>query len=224
MLGNAAERQRQAVEALEAASRAGQGSAVDIMLSLLAPQEEAVLRYRYGLGRVRLRTLREIGEAIGLSGGRVSQIEHKARRRVGWFVHVVGPIGSPAIEHYAATKRAERDEAERLARAELERQTAERAHRRQDKADRDEARRAKARQKAWQRRLDRAIADRDELAGRMLRLTVRIAGIERRGWWARLILPRDAVLLRLRTEQALLDAQIKEADDVVIRLRASGPP
>ena len=101
-----AERQRLAVASLIAAEQSGDIAAVETALSLLSVQEEEVLRLRYGIGRAQLRTQREIGEVVGLSGSRVAQIEEKAKRRLGWFGRMVGPVGSPAgraIRRYEAS-------------------------------------------------------------------------------------------------------------------------
>ncbi|MHA3795526.1 sigma factor-like helix-turn-helix DNA-binding protein [Sphingomonas sp. YL-JM2C] len=226
ILGNAAEMQQlalEALEALEAANRAGHGSAIDTMLSLLTSQEEDVIRHRHGLGRDRLRTLREIGDVMGLSGQRVSQIEHKARRRLSWFVRMVGPVGSPAVRRYAIEKREERAVAQRVRCEQVANEAAASAQRIAAKAERDDMRRAKARTRAWQRKIDTALAERDRRASAIELLTDRISHIERRGWLARHFLPHDFVLVRLRAALVSLETEMDEVDASIERLRAAPP-
>lgn len=223
ILEDAAERARQAVEALKAASQASDDTTVNTVLSLLSAQEEEVVHYRYGLGREHLKTFRQIGEAMGLSAQRVGQIEHKARRRLSWFVRCVGPVGSPAIARYASETLARRAEIERLRRERIEQEAAAKARRRAKKAERDEVRRAKARSKARQRKIDTLVMERDALAGPMARLRNRIGAIERRGWLARHILPHDSVLARLHAGLADLELKIGKADAGIAKLRASPP-
>lgn len=223
ILGSAAEMRQLAIEALEAANRAGHGSAIDTILSLLTSQEEDVIRHRHGLGRDRLRTLREIGDVMGLSGQRVSQIEHKARRRLSWFVRMVGPVGSPAVRRYATEKREERAAAQRARCEQVENEAAARAQRIAAKAERDDIRRAKARTRAWQRKIDTALADRDRRASAIESLTGRISHIDRRGWLARHFLPHDFVLVRLRAALVGLETEMDEVDALIERLRAPPP-
>jgi len=223
IIDDAAKRARQAVEALKAASQAGDDTTVDTVLSLLSAQEQVVVRHRYGLGREHLKTLRQIGEAMGLSHQRVGQVEHKALRRLSWFVRCVGPIGSPALARHASETFARRTEIERLRNERIEREAAARAQRRAKKAERDEVRRAKARSKAWQRKVDTLVMERDALAGTAARLRNRIGEIERRGWLARHVLPHDSVLARLYSGLADLELRIGEADAGIARLRTSPP-
>lgn len=212
LLENAALGAMRAVADLRAADLDGEESAVNIMLSLLSPQEREVVRYRYGLGRDQLPTLREIGAAMGLSGQRVSQIEQKARRRLAWFVRVVGPVGSAALEAYAIARQEHRDEVERLALIQVQNADAARTRRRVEKDARDEARRAKARMKAWERKLDEAEARRANLWRALNMVIGRIEGMERRGWLARHLLPYSSVLSRLCAELADLQAKLRETD------------
>ncbi len=223
-LDEARERERQAIASLSAANEALDSATVDTMLSLLSVQEEQVLRYRHGLGRRRLQTVREIGEVMGLSRQRVSQIERKARRRLAWFVRSVGPVGSLAVEHYVVEKRERRAEAERLRRVQAEEQDARKAQRRQAKAVRADARRAKARARTWQRNIDQVTGERNRGARAKALLLERIATIEGRGWLARAILPHDSVLTRLRAELSELQEKIGQADAEIDRLRTSPPP
>lgn len=223
-LDEARERERQAIAAISAANEAADNAAVDAMLSLLSAQEEEVVRFRYGLGRPRLKTVREVGEIMGLSRQRVSQIEHKARRRLSWFVRTVGPIGSPAVDRYVIEKRERRTEADRLRRVQAEEQNARKAQRRQEKAVRDDVRRAKARARAWQRSVGQATGERDRGARAKALLVDRIATIEGRGWFARTILPHDSVLTRLRAELVDLEVKIRRADAEIDRLLTSPPP
>lgn len=217
----ARERERQAIASLSAANEALDNAAVDTMLSLLSVQEEQVLRYRHGLGRDRLPTLREIGDVMGLSRQRVSQIEHKARGRLNWVVAAIGLVGSPAVERYVLEKREHRAEAERLRRAQAKEEEARKERRRQEKAVREDARRTKARARAWQRNIEQATGERDRGARAMALLVARIATIEGRGWFARIVLPHDSVLTRLQVELADLEAQISRPDAEIDRLRAS---
>lgn len=218
-----AERQRQAVESLIEAQRSGKLEAVETTLSLLSGQEEEVLRLRYGIGRAQLGTQREIGEAIGLSAGRVGQIEEKAKRRLGWFGRMVGPVGSPAVERYAVKARAERLYQERRKDADAQVRAVEIERRRQEKVERADARRAKARTKAWQRKLDKAVADRHALSTEKDILVARIAQMERRGWLARNILPHDRVLARSRAELVELDEKIQDTDVAITKIRSAPP-
>jgi RNA polymerase primary sigma factor len=52
------------------------------LLSAITPREERILRLRYGLEEGGPRSLREIGEVIGLTRERVRQIENEALRRL----------------------------------------------------------------------------------------------------------------------------------------------
>lgn len=216
-----AERRRQAVESLIAAQQSGDTAGVETTLSLLSAQEEEVLRLRYGIGRTRLGTQREIGLAMGLSGSSVARIEEKAKRRLGWFGRMVGPVGSSAVERYAAKQRAERADEERRKEEEVRAKAAAAERRSQEKRDRDDLRRAKARTYHWQRKIDQAVADRDALANSKDLLGGRIARLERRGWLARRILPHESVLDRSRAELAELEEKIREADRTIAKLRSS---
>ena len=53
------------------------------MLRTLEPREATVLQMRFGLGNTEPHTLKEIGEALGLTRERVRQIETEALRRLG---------------------------------------------------------------------------------------------------------------------------------------------
>ena len=213
------EAQRLAMESVKLAYQAGDSTAVDILLSMFPVQEEEVIRLRWGLGRAQLRTRREIGEMIGLSGSRVSHIDHKARRTVSSCLRTIGPIGSIELERYALGVRNRRQEAERCVRQRAAEKAATTERRRKEKSERHEARRAKARAKYWQRRIDRATAERDGFANARALLRQRILRIERRGWLARTLLPHQSVLGRLRVEVSDLDQKVREADATIAILR-----
>ena len=51
-------------------------------LATLPPREEAVLRYRFGIGEVRDYTLEELGERFSLTRERIRQIEQRALRKL----------------------------------------------------------------------------------------------------------------------------------------------
>lgn len=51
-------------------------------LAVLAPRQEMVLRYRFGIGESRDYTLEELGERFSLTRERIRQIEQKAIRRL----------------------------------------------------------------------------------------------------------------------------------------------
>jgi len=223
VLDQAAERARQALATLSAANERGDSATIDTTLLLLSAQEEDVVRYRYGLGRPRLETLREIGEIMGLSRQRVSQIEHKAQRRLSWLVRAVGPVGSPAVARYVIDMRERRAEAERLRRTRVEQQEATRARRRQEKAEREEAARAKARTKAWQRKIQAAEVMRGQLNKEVAVLADRIGRMGQRGWLARTILPYETVLSRLRGELRDLEEKVAAVDAAVAGLRDAPP-
>ena len=52
------------------------------VLATLPPREEAVLRYRFGIGEVRDYTLEELGERFSLTRERIRQIEQRALRKL----------------------------------------------------------------------------------------------------------------------------------------------
>ena len=52
------------------------------LLSAITPREERILRLRYGLEEGGSRSLREIGEVVGLTRERVRQIENEALRKL----------------------------------------------------------------------------------------------------------------------------------------------
>jgi len=52
------------------------------LLSAITPREEKILRLRYGLEDGSPKTLREIGEIVGLTRERVRQIEHEALQKL----------------------------------------------------------------------------------------------------------------------------------------------
>ena len=215
------EEQRLAMESVKLAYQAGDSAAVDILLSMFPAQEEEVVRLRWGLGRAPLRTLREIGEIMGLSGSRVSQIDHKARRRLSSCLRTIGPIGSIELERYALAVRNRHLENEDCIRKRAAEKVAAAERRQKEKAERHEARRAKARAKHWQRRIDRATAERDGTAKVRALLSERILRIERRGWMAKTFLPHRSILARLRSELVDLDAKILEQDAAIAKIKTS---
>lgn len=217
------EQQRLAMESLRLADQAGDGAAVDILLSMFGAQEEEVIRLRWGLGRARLRTFREIGEVMGISGSRVSQIDYKARRRLSWCLRTIGPVGSIEVERYAVEMRNRRLENEDCVRRKAAEKVATAERRQKEKAERHDARRAKARAKHWQRRIDRAKAERDGFANARALLCQRILRIERRGWLARSLLPHQSVLARLRVEVSDLEQKVRGADALIATLRTTPP-
>jgi len=52
------------------------------LLATLTPRDQKVLMLRFGLEDGRSRTLREVGEELGVSRGRIHQIEANALRRL----------------------------------------------------------------------------------------------------------------------------------------------
>jgi RNA polymerase primary sigma factor len=52
------------------------------VLATLPPREEAVLRFRFGIGEVRDYTLEELGERFSLTRERIRQIEQRALRKL----------------------------------------------------------------------------------------------------------------------------------------------
>lgn len=215
------EEQRLAIVSLTLAEQAGDRAAVDTMLSIFSAQEEEVLRLRWGLGRAQLRTLRQIGEAMALSGSRVSQIDLKARRKLSWCLRMIGPVGSLEVDRYAAEMRNKHVEEERSVRQQGAEKAAKAERRRQDKFDRAEARRAKARARHWHRRIDQTMVEREGIANAKALLCERIRRLERRGWLARTVLPHRSVLAQLRAEIVELEAKILEADFAIEKLRSS---
>jgi RNA polymerase sigma factor (sigma-70 family) len=64
------------------------------VLAALSGRERAVLRARYGLDGGEERSLRDVGESVGLSGERVRQIERRALAKLGANLHR-GVVKSP---------------------------------------------------------------------------------------------------------------------------------
>jgi RNA polymerase primary sigma factor len=62
----------------EAAIRRNLAERIRAVLSVLTAREEQVLRKRFGIGGERERTLREVGEELGLTRERIRQIEAAA--------------------------------------------------------------------------------------------------------------------------------------------------
>jgi RNA polymerase primary sigma factor len=56
------------------------------MLSRITDREARVLKMRFGLSHGRRMTLKEIGEAVGLTRERVRQIEKEAKRKLEEYV------------------------------------------------------------------------------------------------------------------------------------------
>jgi len=52
------------------------------VLDSLSPREKQVIRWRFGLGDGRMKTLQEIGESMGVSRERIRQIESCAFRKL----------------------------------------------------------------------------------------------------------------------------------------------
>ena len=211
------------MDSLQAAYRGAAPASIDPLLSLLDPVEEEVVRLRYGFARIKVRTFREIGQVVGRSNQRVGQIHDKACRRIRWFVVHGGPIGSPTLLEFVFAKRNEMLEKERNVREAADEKAAASERRRREKVERDDVRRAKARTKAWQRKLDKAVADRDALSIDRAALAARIAKMELRGWIARTILPRDGVLVAARAKLVDLDLRILAADASIARIQSTPP-
>ena len=51
-------------------------------LLVLTPKEEAILRMKYGVDKGQSHTLKEIADIFGLTRERISQIHHKAIRKL----------------------------------------------------------------------------------------------------------------------------------------------
>ena len=73
------------------------------MLNVLSEREAKVLRLRYGLDDMQPRTLKEIGDMLGLSRERVRQIENEALRKLN-IVLTEGPQALEALR-YAKSRR-----------------------------------------------------------------------------------------------------------------------
>jgi len=64
----------------EQASQANLRVEVKKALAALPPRQEAVLRFRFGIGETREHTLEELGERFAVTRERIRQIEQKAIR------------------------------------------------------------------------------------------------------------------------------------------------
>ena len=67
---------------LEETIRANLRDKVKKALVSLPPREEAILRFRFGIGEGREHTLEELGERFSLTRERIRQIEHRALRKL----------------------------------------------------------------------------------------------------------------------------------------------
>jgi hypothetical protein len=196
---------------------------IEKLLSTLQRREEHVVRLRHGLGPFAPATLTEIGQVIGLSRSRVSQIEQRAFRQLKWLTHtydVNDHADFDDILERLALAADNRRRAEEAAAAE-KRQQEELA--RQIKDAEDERRRAAARHRAWRTKLKQA--ERDEMAARteLAAIEASIAKVEKRGWLLRTILPHESRLTELQRMADDLSRQLAAKTDAAEKIRNSPP-
>lgn len=67
---------------IEQALNEGRTPTLDQILATLSPKEEKVIRLRFGIGCECEHTLAAIGQAFGVTGARIRQIETKALRQL----------------------------------------------------------------------------------------------------------------------------------------------
>ena len=77
-------------------------SVVQTAMSVLSDQERIVIMHRFGLNSGRILTLKEIGDALGISRERVRQIEAQAKTRLRKAFTKARAVNSPPKRIYPA--------------------------------------------------------------------------------------------------------------------------
>jgi hypothetical protein len=195
---------------------------MDKLLATLEPKEEQIVRLRIGGGEGEAQTQRAVARAVGISPGRIGQIESKAFRRIIWVINNLG-TDEAVLDALIAKRRADRAREAEIASRSAETAAREREQKRTDALRRDERRRAKARKKAWERKLRKSEEQHQVLNTEAAYLARRINGLEGRGWVARTFLPRNSEIDRLRARARQCGIEIEEAGAEIARIRSSLP-
>ncbi|MFC4726175.1 sigma factor-like helix-turn-helix DNA-binding protein (plasmid) [Glycocaulis abyssi] len=202
---------------------------VEKLISLLSPREATIVRMRYGLSDHHVHTVAEISESIGLSKGRIYQIEGKAFRRMMWVCRNVDIHDPEALDaeferrQAKAAKHAEHD-----AEHETQVQNAkEHARRRRLELEQERAarQRAESAKNARRRKLHLAEADLLNLRSLAADLNIRIARMEQHGWFTKKLRGRRLLyqLSTLREQRMSLSRAIKHAEERVSGIYADPP-
>lgn len=197
------------------------------LLSTLTAREEETVRRRHGFEPYQPHTLRQVGEVFSLGAERVRQIENKAFRKLRWIIYHHYDIDDDLALAAFLKQRAEKGTEQQQILERAKTAKAAKAHdieqKRRAKEQRDSARRIKARATAWERRLKKAESEHQALKDESHILQQRISSLERRGWFARTILPHESKLAVMRKKAEQLRQAIEVTGAAVGKIRGSPP-
>lgn len=196
---------------------------VEMFLSSLTDREREIFSLRNGLGSSAPMTAVKVGAIVGLSGGRIGQIEAKIIRTLA-FIARSSNAQNPIWLHQHFTRRlAEilrmRDERARLA-ADKERIAEEKRAARLASRERSKA---TARRNAWRRQVLDADRKHQTATAQITVAQRQIASLEARSWLGSLLRPTGRPLARHRAELADAMTRAGEAASRKASLLAEPP-
>ncbi|GAN80416.1 sigma factor-like helix-turn-helix DNA-binding protein [Acidocella aminolytica] len=196
---------------------------IEGLLSTLTEQQEQIVRLRHGIGPYPTHTLAQIGDIVGLSKERVRQIENRAFRQFRWIIHHQDVDDELAFASYLKQRAAKSAAVEQQRQQAAISKIREVERKRHDKEQRAEARRTHARKAARERKLKQTESEYQGMKGQADIIQKKIAKIERRGWFARTILPHESKLAALHKKNEQLRQRIETATAILAQIVNNSP-